>query len=122
MQDTGVAIIGTGFMGRVHAEALRRCNLPTVGILGSSPEKSRDAAETLHIKQAYEDLSQLLADENVTSVHIATPNRLHFPMVKACLEAGKHVLCEKPLALNSRESAELVQLSATHPKLAIELF
>ncbi|MBA62892.1 MAG: dehydrogenase [Planctomycetaceae bacterium] len=118
MQNTGVAIIGTGFMGWVHVEALRRCNRPIVGILGSSPGKSREAAETLQIEKAYEDLRQLLADEDVTSVHIATPNRLHFPMVKACLEAGKHVMCEKPLAMNSKESAELVELSVAYPKLA----
>ena len=118
MRDPGVAIIGTGFMGRVHAEALRRCNLPIVGILGSTPEKSREAAKDLHIVRGYQDLPQLLGDEKVTSVHIGTPNRLHFQMVKACLEAGKHVLCEKPLAMDSKESAALVELSAAHPELA----
>lgn len=118
MRDPGVAIIGTGFMGWVHAEALRRCNLPIVGILGSSPEKSREAAKDLHIERGYQDLPQLLVDEKVTSVHIGTPNHLHFQMVKACLEAGKHVLCEKPLAMNSKESAALVELSTAYPELA----
>ena len=118
MRVPGVAIIGTGFMGWVHAEALRRCNLPIVGILGSTPEKSQEAAKDLHIERGYRDLPQLLVDEKVTSVHIGTPNHLHFQLVKACLEAGKHVLCEKPLAMNSKESAALVELSAAYPELA----
>lgn len=118
MRVPGVAIIGTGFMGWVHAEALRRCNLPIVGILGSTPEKSQEAAKDLHIERGYQDLPQLLVDEKVTSVHIGTPNHLHFQLVKACLEAGKHVLCEKPLAMNSKESAALVELSAAYPELA----
>ena len=71
MRVPGVAIIGTGFMGWVHAEALRRCNLPIVGILGSTPEKSREAAKDLHIERGYQDLPQLLVDEKVTSVHLS---------------------------------------------------
>ena len=110
-EKIGVAIAGTGFMGSTHLEALRRIDLPVVGVLGSSLEKSRKAASALGIEQAYADFGELLADPGVGSVHLATPNRLHYPMAKAALLAGKHVLCEKPLAMTSVESAELVELA-----------
>ncbi|TVR51276.1 MAG: gfo/Idh/MocA family oxidoreductase [Puniceicoccaceae bacterium] len=104
----GIAITGTGFMAPTHTEALRRLHLPIVGILGSTPEKSKKAAEALGIPRGYADFEELLADPKVTSVHITTPNRHHHATAKAALLAGKHVLCEKPLAMNSRESADLV--------------
>jgi predicted dehydrogenase len=110
-ETIGVAIAGTGFMGSTHTEALRRLGLPVVGILGSSPEKSRRAAAALGIGKAYADFDELLVDPEVQSIHLATPNRLHYPMAKAALHAGKHVLCEKPLAMTSAESAELVELA-----------
>jgi predicted dehydrogenase len=107
-----VAVIGAGFIGPVHVEGLRRAGQEVVGILGVSPEESQTAAQTLGLPKAYQNFEEVLADESVQSVHIATPNRLHFQMATEALKAGKHVLCEKPLAMNSRESAELVQLAA----------
>jgi predicted dehydrogenase len=111
MTGLAAAIAGTGFMGPAHAEGLRRLGVPVVGILGSTPEKSRRAAAALSIPRAYASYDELLADSEVQVVHVTTPNRLHYPMAKAALEAGKHVLCEKPLAMTSRESAELVELA-----------
>ncbi|MDX1944655.1 MAG: Gfo/Idh/MocA family oxidoreductase [Pirellulaceae bacterium] len=108
----GVAVIGTGFIGPVHVEALRRAGQRVVGILGSTPEKSRQAAESLGIPRGYGSLAEVLADGEVQSVHITTPNRHHFEQAAAALRAGKHVLCEKPLAMTSRESAELVQIAS----------
>ena len=105
------AIAGTGFMGPTHAEGLRRLGVPVVGILGSTPDKSRQAAQQLSIETAYVSYDELLADQRVQVVHITTPNRLHYPMAKAALLAGKDVLCEKPLAMTSKESAELVELA-----------
>ncbi len=118
MSQIGVAMVGTGFMGPVHVEALQRLSIPVRGILGSSPEKSRRAAQALALPKAYESFSQVLEDKSVESVHIATPNRLHFAMAKAALQAGKHVLCEKPLAMNSAESAELVDVARRCGKAA----
>ena len=112
MKDIGVAIVGTGFMGPAHTDALKRLGVNIVGILGSSEAKSKRAAEFLGLPKAYADLDELLADDAVHSVHIATPNRLHYDMAKRALAAGRHVLCEKPLAMNSRESGELVELAA----------
>ncbi|MBK67757.1 MAG: dehydrogenase [Rickettsiales bacterium] len=112
------AIIGTGFMSWVHAEALRRINIPIAGVLGSSTDKSQAAAESLGLARAYESFDDVISDADVHSIHICTPNDLHFEMAKAALLAGKHVLCEKPLAINSSESAELVELAKSHPNLA----
>jgi len=105
-------------MGWVHVEALRRAGVGVVGILGSSPQKSRVEADRLGLSHAYASFDEVLSDAAVDSVHIATPNRLHFEMATAALEAGKHVLCEKPLAMNSDESAQLVDLAARRPHLA----
>jgi 1,5-anhydro-D-fructose reductase (1,5-anhydro-D-mannitol-forming) len=108
MVDFGVAVVGTGFIGPVHVEGLRRAGMRVVGILGSSPEKSRKAAQTLGLETGYESFEKILQDERVGSVHITTPNRYHFEMAAQALRAGKHVLCEKPLALNSADAREMV--------------
>ena len=106
------AITGTGFMGEVHAEALKRLQGVTlVGIQGSSPEKSESAATRLELEKAYDDWNALVSDPDIDAVHITTPNRLHFSQAVDAMKAGKHVLCEKPLAMTSKESAELVRLA-----------
>ncbi len=96
----------------MHIEALRRAGVEVTGILGSSPEKSKLAAEQLGLPRGYASLDEILNDDSVDSVHLATPNRLHYEQAVAVLKAGKHVLCEKPLAMNSQQSAELVELAA----------
>jgi predicted dehydrogenase len=104
-------VVGTGFIGPVHVEALQRAGVRVLGVVGSTPEKSRAATETLGLEKTYDSLDAVLADADVDSVHLATPNRLHFAQAKAVIEAGKHVLCEKPLAMTSTESTELVALA-----------
>ena len=118
MATIGAAVIGSGFMGPVHTEGLRRAGVAVKGILGVDEAESRRAAESLGIPRAYLSLEEALADEEVQSVHLAVPNRLHYEMAKKALLAGKHVLCEKPLAMTSAESAELVELAAAHPSQA----
>jgi predicted dehydrogenase len=111
MQQIGVAVIGAGFIGPVHVEALKRVGVRLTGILGVDEAESRRAAQALGLGQAYHDLPEVLADPRVQSVHITTPNRFHFAMARQALQAGKHVICEKPLALNTRETAQLVKLA-----------
>ena len=106
-----VAIIGLGFVGKAHLEALRRLGIPVRGILGSSPDHTREAAHDLGIAHAYSSLDELVNDSSLTSVHICSPNHVHHYQSKAALEAGKHVMCEKPLAMNTGESGSLVELS-----------
>lgn len=112
MRALGVAVVGTGFIGPVHVEGLRRAGLQVTGILGSSYEKSQAAAAVLGLPHAYRDLNEILQDDDVQSVHITTPNRFHFGQASAVIRAGKHIMCEKPLAMNSSESGELVRMAA----------
>ncbi|QDT11396.1 Gfo/Idh/MocA family protein [Planctomycetes bacterium K23_9] len=104
-------VVGTGFIGPVHVEALRRAGIHVAGILGSSKEKSQRSADALGVATGYGSLDDVLADGAVDAVHLTSPNRYHFEQAAAVLRSGKHVLCEKPLAMNSRETSELVQLS-----------
>lgn len=106
------AVIGTGFIGPVHIEGLRRAGVHVVGVLGSSLTRSQQCAQQISLDKAYGSLDELLGDTCVDVVHITTPNRFHFEQASRCLAAGKHVLCEKPLAMNSNESAKLVELAA----------
>lgn len=118
MSNLQAAVVGTGFIGPVHVEALRRAGVDVRGVVGSTAEKSRAAAERLGLPRGYKSFEELLADEEVAAVHLTTPNRFHFEQAAAALRAGKHVLCEKPLAMNSRESAELVRLAAASGRAA----
>ena len=102
------AVVGTGFIGVVHVEALRRLGIEVTGVVGSSPER---AAAKPGLPDPYESFEAMLADARVDVVHLTTPNHLHHPQVKAVLASGKHVICEKPLALSSVESAELLELA-----------
>jgi predicted dehydrogenase len=112
ISSIGTAVIGTGFIGTVHVEALRRIGVNVLGVLGSSADRGRVSAERIGVPRAYADLDELLADDRVRVVHVTSPNELHHPQAKAILAAGRHVVCEKPLALTSRESGELVRLAA----------
>jgi predicted dehydrogenase len=105
------AVIGSGFIGTVHVEALRRIGVAVTGILGSTPDRAATRAEQLGLERGYASLDEVLADETVDVVHVTSPNHLHHPQVKAILAAGRHVVCEKPLALTSDQSGELVQLA-----------
>ncbi len=118
IDQPAAAIIGTGFIGPVHVEALRRIGVPVVGVLGSRPERGHQAAQLLGISRAYADLEELLADRSVDVVHITSPNDQHFTQARRCLEAGRHIICEKPLALTSTQTAELVRIAAASGKVA----
>jgi len=104
-------IIGTGFMGRVHARAIGRAGGTVAGVVGSSPESSRAAAGRLGAERTTETVEQLLAGD-VDVVHVCTPNATHGPLVRAVLAAGKHVVCEKPLAVDPAEAEHLARLAA----------
>jgi predicted dehydrogenase len=104
----GAAVIGTGFIGTVHVEALRRIGIDVRGVLGSTPERGAARAQALGVPHSYGSLDELLADQTVRVVHVTSPNHLHVPQASAIMAAGKHVVCEKPLAMNARESADLV--------------
>lgn len=105
------AIVGTGFIGPAHLEALRRIpNIEVVGLVEVTQELADEKAKILGIPKAY-TFEEMLKDSEVDVVHICTPNFLHYPQTKAALEAGKHVICEKPLAVKIEEAEELVAIA-----------
>jgi predicted dehydrogenase len=115
VKKINAVIIGTGFMGRVHTEGVRRLgNVNVSGIAARTAEQARRLADELSISGASGDYREFLSDPGIDAVHICTPNQLHFPMAKAALAAGKHVLCEKPLATSVAEARELVSLARDH--------
>ena len=111
-QSVGLGVAGTGFIGPAHVEGLRRNGIPVFGLAEETPEKAQQKAAELGIPRWFATLDEMLADPAIAVVHLATPNHLHFPHAKAVLLAGKHIICEKPLALTSKESGELVKLAA----------
>ena len=110
LASIGAAVIGTGFIGTVHVEALRRIGVNVLGVLGSTPDRGTARAEALGVPKAYASLDDMLADDRARVVHVTSPNDLHVSQTRAALGAGKHVVCEKPLAMTADASAELVDL------------
>ncbi len=112
MRKLKTAMIGTGFMGKVHTEAIRRLgNVEVIAVAGASTGAVAQFAEQFQIPNSTTDWESLLKHPELDAVHICTPNALHHPMAKAALLAGKSVLCEKPLAMNSSQARELVDLA-----------
>jgi predicted dehydrogenase len=111
LSEINVGVVGTGFMGVAHTEALRRLGVNVAGVVGSSPERVRAKAAAANLPRVYDHLEALLADPAVHAVHVTTPNDLHAGQVRMALAAGKHVVCEKPLGVSSTETADLVRLA-----------
>lgn len=105
------AVVGTGFIGAVHVDALRRIGVEVAGVVGSSPERAAQRARAAGLPSPYPSFEAMLEDDRVSVVHVATPNHLHDAQVRAVLAAGKHVVCEKPLATSARQTAELLALA-----------
>lgn len=103
-----VGVIGVGFIGPAHMEGIRRLGFDVVAVAEATQELAEQSAERLLVPKAYGDWKDLIADPEIDVVHIASPNFLHYKHAKAALEAGKHVICEKPLAMTSAELGELV--------------
>ncbi|MFM8328717.1 MAG: Gfo/Idh/MocA family protein, partial [Actinomycetales bacterium] len=97
MKINSAAVIGTGFIGTVHIEAIRRMGVPVKGALAGSSASTESAKSKLNLAHAYKDVAEIAADKDVTVVHVTSPNALHFDQVTTLLNAGKHVICEKPL-------------------------
>jgi predicted dehydrogenase len=105
------AVIGLGFMGRTHIQSLRRLGVEVHGVAGITEDEAKKAAQELSIPKWYRNFDETIADKEIQVVHLCTPNNLHFRQAKKTLEAGKHVLCEKPLAMTSDESRHLAALA-----------
>ncbi|MFF3503436.1 Gfo/Idh/MocA family protein [Streptomyces sp. NPDC003247] len=110
--------IGTGFIGSVHVRAARQAGAHLAGVVSSTPERAQQAARTLGAERAYASADDLIGDSDIDVVHICTPNHLHTPLAARALAAGKHVICEKPLALTHAEAAGLVEAAERSGRVA----
>ncbi|HFK2919123.1 TPA: Gfo/Idh/MocA family protein [Stenotrophomonas maltophilia] len=113
MPTPGIAIIGTGMIGAVHHRAALLAGARIRGVAASSPDRAREVAQSWNVARAYRDVEEVIADAQVQVVHICTPNHLHRPMAQAALAAGKHVICEKPLATTLDDAQALAALAAS---------
>jgi predicted dehydrogenase len=108
MKKIGMGLIGPGFVAAHHIDAVRRLgDVDVVAIAGSSQESAERKAREYKVDRAYGDFHALLADPDVQVIHNTTPNYLHLPVTMAALQAGKHVISDKPLAMNSEEGRAL---------------
>lgn len=112
MRRVKTAVIGSGFMGRVHSEAIRRLgHVDIAAVAAHTAEEAARFGEAIGVERTTGNYEELLADPSIEAVHICTPNAVHFPMSKAALQAGKAVLCEKPMCMTVAEAQEMVQLA-----------
>src|SRR5271168_3946596 len=108
MKKIGMGLIGPGFVAEHHIDAVRRLgDVDVVALAGSSQESAERKAKAYKVERAYGDYHALIADPDIQVIHNTTPNYLHLPVTMAALEAGKHVISDKPLALNSDEARRL---------------
>src|SRR6185369_323864 len=113
MRTIKSAVFGTGFVGRVHLEGIRRLGYVQVYAIGEPQiEKANQLAAEFSVEKTDADYRRILEDPAVEAVHVCTPNFMHFPIAKDALLAGKHVICEKPLATSVEQARELVALAA----------
>lgn len=119
MQKLKAGIIGGGFIGAQHVEAVRRLGyVDVLAIADSSLDRAHANAESFSIERAYGNYTELLADPDIDVIHNCTPNVMHYEINGAALEAGKHVISEKPLAMTSTETASLVEIARKSGRLA----
>jgi predicted dehydrogenase len=105
----GMGLVGAGFVGPHHLDAVRRLGyVDVVAIAGSSEASARKKADALHVPKAYGSVEALLDDPDIQVVHNATPNYLHFPVNMAVIAKGKHVVSDKPLAMTAAEAKQLL--------------
>ena len=117
MKKFKTAVFGTGFVGRVHLEGIRRLGYVQVYAIGEPQiEKANQLAAEFGVDKTDADYRKILEDPAVDAVHVCTPNFMHFPIAKDALLAGKHVICEKPLATSVEQARELVALAGQNKR------
>jgi predicted dehydrogenase len=107
-----IALAGTGFIGRVHARSARLAGAELAGVAASSPESAERAAAELGAARAFASADELVTADGIDVVHLCTPNHLHEPLALAALAAGKHVVCEKPVALDGDGARRIAAAAA----------
>jgi len=113
MKRIGMGLVGAGFVGPHHVDAVRRLGfVDVVAVAGSSEDSAKAKAEALGARRAYGSFEALLDDPDVQVVHNATPNYLHYPVIAAAIAKGKHVVSDKPLAMTASEARKLLESAA----------
>lgn len=117
MKKIKVGIIGMGYIGESHIEAVRRIGLCELyAIADTNAELAKQKAEYYGIEKCYNTVDELLSDPNIDAVHNCTPNFLHLEINRKIIKSGKHLFSEKPLCTTYAEAAELVELHKQHPE------
>jgi len=112
MEKVKVGFVGAGLIGPIHMENLSRIpSIEIVALASRNQEYADKNAARLGIPKAYGKWEDLVADSDIDIVHITCPNRLHYPIAKACIDAGKHIVCDKPLTMDTAEARELVVMA-----------
>lgn len=111
--EINAVIIGTGMIAHVHFRSLKSAGVNVLGLIGSNPAQAQAVGKEWEVN-VFDSLEEALADDRINVVHVCTPNRFHHPMAKQALLAGKHVICEKPLATNLDDALELQKLASKH--------
>ncbi len=105
-------VAGVGFIGPIHIESLKRINtVDVVAIFHPDEESAKEKAMELGVPSYYTDYTTMLEEEDFSCIHICSPNHMHYEMAKAAILRGKHVVCEKPLAISIKEAEELLLLA-----------
>lgn len=108
MRTIGMGLVGPGFVAAHHIDAVRRLgDVEVVALAGSSQQSAERKAREYKVDRAYGNFEDLIADRDISVIHNTTPNHLHFAVSMAAFKAGKHVVSDKPLALNSTEGRQL---------------
>lgn len=111
---TRVAVIGTGYIGPIHIEALSRVSgVSVVAVVDTNMDLAKRTADRFDVEKVFDDYHAVLDDPEIDVIHNCTPNKFHYPISKAAMEHGKHVLSEKPLAMNVGQARELVEIAAS---------
>jgi predicted dehydrogenase len=116
--DLRAGIVGAGFIGRVHARSARLAGARIAGVAASTQKTSAAAGRELGAERAFDSAEELIGSDDVDVVHVCTPNHLHLPLAEAALAAGKHLVCEKPVALDAAGAAELLDAAGAASTVA----
>ncbi|HLM65172.1 MAG TPA: Gfo/Idh/MocA family oxidoreductase [Acidimicrobiales bacterium] len=112
MDGLRIGVAGTGFVGRIHARSARLAGARLVGVAASTPDSAARAAGELRAENAFASAEELVEADGIDVVHLCTPNHLHEPLALKALAAGRHVVCEKPVALDAYGARRIAEAAA----------
>ncbi|HVU14028.1 MAG TPA: Gfo/Idh/MocA family oxidoreductase, partial [Phototrophicaceae bacterium] len=113
MSKLRLALVGTGYIAKIHAQAARQAQLDLVAVVNHSQPSMRRFADQFALERCYTSLDDLIGAGGVDAISINSPNYLHAPQTIRALEAGIHVMVEKPMALNAVEAEQMLRASET---------